>query len=359
MRAARLHGVTDLRVEEVDAQSLGPDDVRIDVAYTGICGSDLHEYADGPIAGRAEDWDHDVPEDLRGAYLPKFVGHEVVGTVAETGESVADVAVGDRVALCPIDGCGECRECTRGDYHLCSSLDKAPLGMPGFGESVVAGASSVFEVPDGLSLREAAVTEPLAVSLHAVRRGGLSVGDTVLVCGAGSIGLGIAMVAVAGGARRVVVSEPRAARREAAREAGADLVLDPAETDVRERVRDELDGGADVAFEAAGVESALRDAVRGTAYGARTVVTSYFEEAATVHPNDLMETERSLVGALAYQPGRRAPHGEFPAVLEMLADGRLDPAVLITDTVPLADVAAAFEDLLDPESDQVKVLVEP
>lgn len=359
MKAVRLHKPGDLRIEEVDEQALGPADVRIEVAYTGICGSDLHEYVDGPIAARAEDWNHEVPEEFRSAYLPKFLGHETVGTVVETGEEVADVAEGDRVALCLIDGCGECRECTRGDYHLCSAVDKAALRTPGFAEELVAPASATFEVPEAVSLQEAAPVEPLSVSVHGVRRGGLAMGDTALVVGAGAIGLGVVQAAQAAGSSRVVVSEPREARRRAAETAGADLVFDPVETDVRERVREELDGGADVAFEAAGVESSLTDAVRATKYGGTTVVMSYFEESVNVHPNDLMETERSLVGALAYEAGPRAPHGEFPTVLGMIADGRLDPGLLVTDVIDLEDVQKGFERLLDPGSEHVKILVEP
>lgn len=358
MRAARLHGVGDLRVEEVPEQSLGPEEVRVAVAYAGICGSDLHEYADGPIAARAEDWDHEIPAGFEDAYLPKFLGHEVVGTVAEAGEH-ADIAEGERVALNLIEGCGQCRECTRGDPHLCSSVDKGTLTSPGFAEQIVAPASGAYPIPAGLSFREAAVVEPLAVSVHGIRRSGLSVGDTAFVSGTGAIGLGAVQAARVAGARRVLASEPRQARREAAREAGAEQVFDPAEVDVRERVREALDGGADVGVEAAGVEPALTDAIRATKYGGTTVLLSYFEDAARIHPNDLMETERSLVGALAYATGPRAPHGEFSAVLGMLEDGRLDPDVLVTDVVPLAEVGAAFDDLLDPDSNQVKILVEP
>lgn len=358
IRAARLHGAGDLRVEEVNRPPLGPDDVRVEVAYTGICGSDLHEYADGPIAARAEDWDHQIPAAYESAYLPKFIGHETVGRVIETGEHV-DVDAGERVAVNLIQGCGQCRECTRGAPHLCSSVDKGTMTASGFAEEIVAPASGIYPIPDDLSFRQAALVEPLAVSLHAVRRGGLAVGDTLFVAGTGAIGLGVIQAGQVAGARRILASEPRPARRAAAEDAGADRVFDPANVSIRECVRSELDGGADMAVETAGVDAALTDAIRATKYGGTTVLVSYFEDAARLHPNDLMETERSIVGALAYAPGTRAPHGEFSAALQLLVDGRLDPDVLVTDVVPLEKVPAAFEELLDPDSNQVKVLVEP
>jgi (R,R)-butanediol dehydrogenase/meso-butanediol dehydrogenase/diacetyl reductase len=359
MKAARLHGATDVRVDEIDEEPVPPEMVRVEVAYTGICGSDLHEYRHGPMPVRGERWDHEFPEGMADAYLPKKLGHEIAGTITEVGDGV-DVAVGDEVAVNPMIPCGACQYCEEGSYHLCNAYDETSMGVGGFAENVVVPADAVVPIPDGVSVRDAALTEPLAVSLHGVRQADVSPGDTVGVFGAGSIGLGAVAAAKSAGAARVLVSEPREARREAAATLGADELYDPAETDVRETVMEATDGGVDVAVEAAGVGGALRTAIRSTRYGGTIGLLGVYDEAVPIHPNDFNSTERELVGSLAYQSGPRTASGEFAAALEMLADGRLDPEPFVTGVVSLDDVVdEGFEALLDPDSHHVKVLVEP
>lgn len=359
MKAARLHGARDVRVDDVEEEPVPPEMVRVEVAYTGICGSDLHEYRHGPLPVRGERWDHEFPEGMAEAYLPKKLGHEISGTVAEVGDGV-DLAVGDAVAVNPMIPCGACQYCEEGSYHLCNAYDETSMGVGGFAENVVVPADAVVPVPDGVSLRAAALTEPLAVSLHGVRQADVSPGDTVGVFGTGSIGLGVVAAAQSAGAARVLVSEPREARREVAAELSADEVYDPAETDVRETVLEATDGGLDVAAEAAGVGGALRTAIRSTRYGGTVCLLGVYDEAVEIHPNDFNSTERSLVGSLAYESGPLTPRGEFAAALEMLADGRLDPEPFVTGVISLDDVAdEGFDELLDPDSHHVKVLVEP
>lgn len=358
MRAVHLHGPGDLRIDEVEENPVAEGTVRVDIAYTGICGSDLHEYEIGPVPIRAEDADHRIPESAWDDYLPKPMGHEIAGTVAEVGEGVDSLAVGDRVALNMVAACGACRYCAEGNYHLCAAGDGAVVSSRGFAPSAVVPASMAVPVPEGVSLRHAALAEPLAVSLHGVRRSGMTSGDRVAVFGAGPIGLGVVAGAADAGAREVYVSEPRVARREAAEALGADLVLDPTETDARERILAETNG-VEVSFECAGVDATLTDALRSTKYDGTVVVLSVFEEEAEIHPNDLMQAERTLVGSFGFQGGPMAPWSEFSAGLDAMADGRIDPEPLLTDTVPLEETDAAFERLRRPDSDQIKVLVEP
>jgi len=354
MQAATYHGREDVRVEEVDQQSLGPGQVRVDVEACGICGSDLHEYAAGPIFVPA-----DEPHPISGETAPVTMGHEFSGVVSEVGEGVTDPAVGDTVAVNPILYCGACRQCREGNYHLCDSVGFVGLsgGGGGFAENVVVAAEQAVPLGD-VPVEHGALVEPLAVGLHAVRRSGLRAGDAVGVFGSGPIGLAVIECARAAGAGRIVVSEPREARRERAADCGATDLVDPSATDAVEFVRSATDGGVDVAFEVAGVEATYNDAVRGTTPTGRTTVVSIWEEAVRTHPNDLVLGERTVTGTLAYLGGPRSGE-EYGMVIAMLADGRLDPSPFVTDRIGLGEIVAGFEALSDPDSDQVKVLVRP
>ena len=355
MRAAVYHGQGDVRVEDVTPRSPGPNDVEIEIAYCGICGSDVHEYAAGPIAIPEE-----KPHPLTNETLPLTLGHEFSGTVSNVGAAVDDVAVGDRVTVNPAIWCGDCRFCQEGDYHRCVS--GGSIGLAGWGgglaERAVVPASQVVPVPDDVDLADAALAEPYAVALHAVRRSKLESGDACVVFGAGPIGLGIAQTSRIAGARRVYVSEPQDGRRAVADELGLETI-DPMETDPLHWVSSQTNGGADVAYEAAGVESALKDALRTTVRGGEVLLVSVFEDEATIQPNYLMMAERSIVGSIAYRTGPRAAEYEFSAVLEMLSDGRLDPEPLVTKRIDIDDVVeGGFEALTDPD-EQVKILVSP
>lgn len=358
MDAVYLHGPEDLRIDDVERRTVAPETVAVDIEYTGICGSDLHEYEVGPVPIRAGATDHSIPESDWDEYLPKPMGHEIAGTVSDIGEDVDGVDVGDRVTLNMVAGCHDCRYCATGKYHLCERGDGGVVSSRGFADRIVVPESMAVPVPDEVSLRHAALAEPLGVSLRGVRRSGLDSTDRVAVFGAGPIGLGVVAAAAAGGAREIYVSEPRAARREAAEALGADVVLDPTDVDAVERIKRETDR-VEVSFECAGTATTLTDALRSTAYDETVVVLSVFEEEVPIHPNNIMQAERELIGSFGFQGGPLTSQSEFATVLDLIADGRIDPEPMITDTVPLDGVEAAFEDLRNPDSDQIKVLVEP
>lgn len=350
------HDREDIRVEDVSPAPVGAGDVRVDIDACGICGSDLHEYAAGPIFAPGE-----APHPISGETTPIRMGHEFSGVIAEVGGDVSDLEVGDAVAINPILCCGECRQCRAGNYHICDSIGFVGLsgGGGGFAESVVLDAEHAVPLGDDVPLEYGALVEPLAVGLHAVRRSGLQAGDAVAVFGSGPIGLAVIQCARAAGAGRIFVSEPRPARRERALDCGADEVIDPTETDAPEHVASNTDGGADAAFEVAGVEASFNDAVASTAPGGRTTVVSIWEEAVGTHLNELVLGERTVTGTLAYLGGPRSGE-EYGMVIEMLGDGRLDPEPFITGRIGLEGIVEeGFERLLDPESDHVKILVRP
>lgn len=355
MRAAVYHGREDVRVEETERRPVGPDDVEIAVAFCGLCGSDVHEYGAGPIA-----IPDDEPHPLTGETLPLVVGHEFSGTVTQTGDRVDRFEAGDRVTVNPAIWCGDCRYCHAGDYHLCAV--GGSIGLSGWGgglaERAVVPASQVVPVPDGVGLEAAALAEPYAVALHAVRESSLRPGDAAAVFGAGPIGLAVAQVSRLAGSDRTFVSEPRAGRRSVADALGF-RTIDPAAAHPPREISAATDGGVAVAYEAAGVEAALNQAVRTASKGGEVTLISVFEESASVQPNYVMMAERTVRGSLAYETGPRAADGEFADVLAMFEDGRLDPEPLVTDRIDLSEVVeSGFEPLADP-GERVKVLVSP
>ncbi len=356
MRAARWHGQRDIRVEDIDEQPVGPNDVKIDVEACGICGSDLHEYAAGPIFIPAED-----PHPVSGETAPITMGHEFSGIVSEVGDDVTSVSEGMPVTVNPIHWCGECRSCLEGKYNLCESLGFVGLsgGVGGLADSLVVSAEKVVPLPEDLPLEYGALVEPLAVALHAARETGLQAGDSVAVLGSGPIGLSVIQVARAAGATPIIVSEPRATRRDFAADCGADVLIDPTEEDAVERIREETGGGVDVAFEVAGISATYNAAIESTHNDGRVMVVSIWEGEVETNPNTIVLSERTVRGSIAYQGGPRSGE-EFGMVIDMLADERLDPEALITGRIDLGDVVDdGFEALLDEESDQVKILVSP
>ncbi|MDO5632589.1 MAG: alcohol dehydrogenase catalytic domain-containing protein [Paracoccus sp. (in: a-proteobacteria)] len=175
-----------MHVEEVDEPAPGPGEVKIKVAWTGICGSNLHEYLAGPIFVPV-----DQPHPLSGGQAPITMGHEYCGTVSELGAGVEGLAIGDPVVIEPIFACGDCPACRDGKYNLCDRLGFVGLsgGHSGFAAYWVVPARMVHKMPDGLSLEQGALIEPAAVALHAVRLSKIRAGEKAAVFGAGPIGL--------------------------------------------------------------------------------------------------------------------------------------------------------------------------
>lgn len=354
MDAARYHGREDIRVEDVEPESVGPEQVRIDIEACGICGSDLHEYTSGPIFVPG-----DAPHPVSGVQAPLTMGHEFSGTVSEVGADVSDLSEGDAVTANPIIYCGTCPRCEAGEYHRCESLGFTGLASNGgFAENVVVDAEQVVALGN-VPIEHGALVEPLTVALHAARVADVSAGDSVAVFGSGPIGLCQIQALRAAGADPIIVSEPRDERRARAEACGADVLIDPTEDDALDVIRAESGEGVDVAFDVAGVEATYNQAINSTRPGGRVAEVSIFEEPLETQPNDLVIPERSIVGSIAYQGGPRSGE-EFGMVIDMLEDGRLDPEPLITDRIELDDIVDdGFEQLLDPESDQVKILVKP
>lgn len=349
MRAATYRGNREVRVEEIPEPELEADQVMIDIAACGICGSDLHEYTEGPRA---------VPVDEPG---PHTIGHEFGGEVIETGSAVEHLSAGDVVAVNPRDPCRACRYCREGVYTLCTAADA--LGYAGrrggFAERLAVNADRAVRLPGELDPTLAALIEPFAVGLHAVRITELDPGDPVAVYGTGPIGLTVVQAARAAGANPIYAVEPQETRRGIAAETGADVTIDPGVMDPANAISDHTDGGADVAFEVAGLEETVRQAAASTKRGGHVTVVSLFHDEIAWNPHQLVGHQRSMLGSCACDCG---PGGgvEFNVLPGMFADDTLDAEALVSSRIPLEDITVnGFEALLDEERDEVKILVEP
>ena len=350
MKAARFHGRGDIRVDDVPEPAVRPGTVAVQVEWCGICGTDLHEYLEGPIFVPTPE----TPHPLTGESLPIVLGHEFAGVVAELGPGVDDLAVGDRVVVEPYVICGRCDACAQGRYNTCASLGFVGLsgGGGGFSQHVVAERRWIHPLGD-LGTDVGALIEPLAVAYHAVRISGARPEHSAVVFGAGPIGLVTTAALKAAGVGQVIVVEPAEARKGKAPGAGADTVLDPRGTDVLAAVTELTAGrGADVTFECAGVDAVLATAIRATRAGGTCVNVAIWGHEASVSMNDLVFREVSLLGSLAYA-------NDHPATIDMVAGGKVDPFQFITGRIDLDDIVGkGFRELVDNE-ENVEILVRP
>jgi 2-desacetyl-2-hydroxyethyl bacteriochlorophyllide A dehydrogenase len=335
MSAVRYDGGGVFSVAESSLQAPQPGEVRLDVAYCGICGTDLH-IAHGAMDARIRP--------------PQVIGHEMAGTVAEVGAGVSGLRIGDPVVVRPLDPRGE-TPADRGFSHISRNLRFLGIDAPGaLQSSWTVPAFTVHKVPAGLDLRLAALAEPLAVACHDVRRGDVTPGQSAVVIGGGPIGILIALVAAARGAR-VLVVEPDPARRRLA--AGYRFAaFDPLADDVEAAVTDATDGvGADVVFEVSGSAAGILAATRHACLRGRIVVVAIFPEPKPVALFDLFWKELEVRGARVYEPE------DFAAALELLASGTIDFEPLITAVEPLERVPAVFDELRSGRQ-AMKILVD-
>ncbi len=335
MLAGCYVGDRTMAVQEREPSPPGPGEVEIAVAYTGICGTDLH-VLHGDMDSRV------TP--------PAVLGHEMSGTIAAVGSGVDGWSVGDRVAVMPLRWCGECPACRAGNSHICQRLNFVGIDSPGSMQSRwTVPASLLVALPAGLSLEAAALTEPTAVAVHDVRRSGLVAGEQALVVGGGPIGLLIASVARHAGAD-VLVLEVSAERRAMAEELGLRSV-DPTANDVGALVEDWTAGaGVAVAFEVSSSPAGLDTAVMSLAVRGRLTLVAIHGTSVPVNLHRFFWRELTLVGARVYQ------RPDFEEAVSLIEQGAIPTERLTSAVLPLSEVSGAFQLL---ESGQaMKVLLD-
>lgn len=347
MKAVVFHGLEDIRVEDVPEPSPGAGQVKLRNAYCGICGTDIHLYYDPATSGS----DLTQPHPLTGAMSPQILGHEFSGTVVELGAGVTGLAVGDRVACYPVYWCGECPSCLAGRHACCPKAGFHGVTSHGGGLATFTTvlAEQCIVLPDNVDLRTGALTEPMAVSWRAARRSGATAVSSVLIVGAGPIGIGAFIALRARGVERILVSEPSASRRSAIAGMGASRVVDPTTSDLAQAVGELTDGhGVDIVIDAAGVAEPLVQAIGLLAPGGIAVIVGVHGAPIEVDPLQLLLNELTITSVKAYDKR------DFAEALEAMSQGGFDTAGWVED-VGLDDVERTIISLRAGRG--VKVLV--
>lgn len=341
-KLCRLHGEKDLRLEEENVPAPDSGQVQIKVAVGGICGSDLHYYQDGGIGAIR------VTE-------PIIPGHEFSGVVVNVGENVTDIHRGDRVAVNPSNPCQECRFCKQAQHHQCldmrfyGSAMRLPHEQGGFREYMNVLPSQCIRLDDHVSLAEAAVSEPLAVSLHAAKIAGDLKGKQVLITGAGPIGSLCAAVAKYAGSTTVVVSDLQDQTLAIAAQMGATQTINAITQSHEFDAFFEEKGFFDVTFECSASAAALNTAVKATRPGGKIIQVGVIGEM-PVSTGLLVSKEISLCGSFRFLH-------EFREAVGLLNNKAINVNPIITQTFKLQDVEQAFHTAAD-RTKAVKVQVE-
>ena len=352
MLAARFYDQKDIRLEDVPVPRVkAPDDVLVQVAWCGICGTDLHEYVVGPIVTPIR------PHPLTGATLPQTLGHEFSARVVEVGSDVVGVHVGDRVAVMPAIVCGRCHYCRRGLGHLCLKFACTGLSAEtgGLAQFAVLKDYQVSALPNTVSDVDGAVVEPASVAAYGIDRAGVRGGDVVLITGAGPIGILSALYANAVGAATVVIAEPNPNRADLARAIDVGPVLDPSQEDFSDVIAELTDGvGVDVVAECSGSTPGLSTALTSVRRRGAIVQTGLHTKPATLDGMALSEKDVSLIGSWCYLIT------DWPRIIRLIGSGKYPVGKAVTAQIPLRDVVTrGFDVLINPRGDQLKVLASP
>ena len=306
MKQAVYYGVKDVRVEETPDLQRGPGEVKVKVKYCGICGSDLHEYLHGPF--------------------PQSVfGHEACGEVVEIGPDVTGFQPGDRVIA---------------------------FAKGAYAEFVNCPPERVLKIPANMDWQRAAVVEPLAGAAYAIEQGGISPQDSVLIAGAGPVGLMILLGLKAIGVKKLYVTDISENRRRKAQELGATGVANPLETKISAWIKELTAGqGVDVAVEAVGIEATLKDCLTSVRFNGQVIVQGIFTDRVPIHMLGFVTRETRMIGTNSINPS---------LALRWIQEKRIQPEAIITRIIPLNQIVpAGFEPLTAKMKTEIKILVEP
>jgi len=340
MKAAVFYGQRDIRLEKINVREPRRGGLLLRVRASGICGSDLHLYK--------EKTPFKIESELgEGRFVP---GHEFSGEVVRIGSEVAGFGIGDRVAVEPLVGCGECEWCKVGWYNLCANFKLVGFYyLGGLAEYCVVPAENCFKLPESVSFEEAATLDCISVAVHAVNRARVSNEDTVAVLGAGTIGLFALQCARIAGAREVFVVGTHRFQLDLASMLGASMMIDAKKEPAVEKMMQLTNGrGVDKIIEAAGGESStISDGIAMARRKGTIVTTGIFVKPMPIDLVGLLTKELTLSGAWGY--GYWTHMKEFALSLEMLAKEKVSAKPLITHRYPLDRVSEAFETAIDKE----------
>lgn len=305
MKKAVYHGIRDVRVEDVEEPKPGSGEAKVRVKYCGICGSDLHEY-------------------LHGLFPQTAFGHEACGEIVEVGREVEGFQVGDRV-LAP-------EKNAYAEYMICPQ-------------------ESMIKIPENMDWKRAAAVEPLAGAAYAIERGGIKPEDTVLIAGAGPIGLMLLIGLKAIGVKTIYMTEISEKRREKAEELGATSVFNPMEARIPPKIKELTGGrGVDIAIEAVGIEATLKDCFASVRYQGKVIVEGIFTDRVPIHMLGFVARETTMIGTNSINPH---------LAMKWIESKGAKPESIITKIIPLEQISEeGFEVLTREKKEEIKILVE-
>jgi 2-desacetyl-2-hydroxyethyl bacteriochlorophyllide A dehydrogenase len=324
-----------IAVEAADVPVPGPNEALVRTLAVGVCGSDVHAaHGRHPFVA-----------------LPYRPGHEVVGIIEATGSAVESFRPGQRVIVVPYLPCWTCKMCTSGRENLCENLQFFGCGYPqgGMADRFTLPAGRLFPLPDDLDDLTAALIEPLATPVHAVRLAGDVAGRSVAILGAGTIGLFTLAVLRAHGAEKIICTDPNPGKRERAAALGADATIDARSPEVAGQVRTALGGSADIVFDCVGIQSSMDQAIAIADKGGTVVVVGVPASEVTVPLPIIQDHQIRIQGSATYLPE------DYRESTDLLSRGTVRTADFVTATRPLDQVDEAFE--LASSGNHVKVLV--
>lgn len=346
MRAAVIRhadGAKILTTEEVETPELGPRDVRVRVRAAGICGSDLHGFLDATGTSRRDGL---------------IMGHEAAGEVTAVGDEVTGFAAGDRVTIDPQVVCGECVPCQAGWISICEHKRVTGSSLRGFeqgsmAEYLVVPENQVYALPDEIDFAMGAMIEPLSNAIHVVNRAGIELGDTVVIVGAGTLGLCILQGVVAAGAAKIIVSDTSDFRLGVAADLGAGVTVNPIRENLRETVARETGTlGADVVIESVGIDATYQDTIHIVRKRGRIMFFGAVQPTVTLDLMPILHKEITIIGCTG-------ANDETQIAIDMVRKGAIDLRPLLTHSFPLDDAQAAFETMANPTNNSIKVQIEP
>jgi L-iditol 2-dehydrogenase len=343
MKALLLKNYKDLELVEFPTPEIGPNDVLIRVKACGICGSDIHGF-DGSTGRR-------IP--------PIVMGHEAAGLIHAVGANVTGYREGDRVTFDSMISCGNCFFCNRGEANLCDN--RQVLGVScgdyrrhgAFAEYVVVPQRILYRLPDSLPFEHAALIEAVSIGVHAVDITPIELGATAVVVGTGMIGLLMLQAARLAGCSRIIAVDLDDNKLQVAHQLGADITLNPKTIDVPKQIFELTNGhGADVVFEAVGATSPIKTAIQSVKKGGTVTLVG------NITPNIELPLQLVVTREIRLQ-GSCGSNGEYPACIDLMASGAIKVDPIISALAPLEEGAAWFEKLYAPNSNLMKVVLQP
>ncbi len=339
-RALYMNGKLNLSFKELDIPKPQPGEVLLKVGYCGVCGSDVHFYESGCIGTTP------IEGDL-------ILGHEAAGTVEAVGEGVTNVKVGDRVVLEPGIGCGRCEYCKSGRYNLCPDMQfiSCPPYQGAMRNYLTHPAHLVYPLPENVSTLEGALIEPLCVGMHAANLGSVKLGDTVVILGAGCIGLTTLAACKAMSASKIIVTDLFQNRLDKALEMGADYVINSREEDTLARVMELTGGeGAHIVFETAGNRVTAAQTESLTRRGGTIVIVGNVMGDTPMNFYKIAHKELVIKTVHRYR-------NVFPLAIQAISDGKIDIKKIASDCFDFDNGIAAFEKSLCEKQTVVKAIL--